>query len=103
VTVRSTNLAVAPEGMTSSLTSAAAGGRQQEEDARAAAAGGNNSSQVYHMISERKRREKLNDSFLTLRSLLPPCSKVCNYAYSFILHPNLLGCYMLQKYHFILP
>jgi hypothetical protein len=31
---------------------------------------------VYHMISERKRREKLNDSFHTLRSLLPPCSKV---------------------------
>uniref|UniRef100_A0A0D3EQE8 BHLH domain-containing protein n=1 Tax=Oryza barthii TaxID=65489 RepID=A0A0D3EQE8_9ORYZ len=32
-------------------------------------------SQLYHMMSERKRREKLNDSFHTLRSLLPPCSK----------------------------
>ncbi|TKW15109.1 hypothetical protein SEVIR_5G209600v4 [Setaria viridis] len=73
VTVRSTSLAVGPEG-TTSLSSAAGGGRQQEEDTRAAA-GSNNSSQVYHMMSERKRREKLNDSFLTLRSLLPPCSK----------------------------
>jgi hypothetical protein len=35
-----------------------------------------NSGQLYHMMSERKRREKLNDSFLALRSLLPPCSKV---------------------------
>ncbi|CAL4963042.1 unnamed protein product [Urochloa decumbens] len=72
VTVRSSSLAVAPEGTTSLASAAAAtaaGGRQQE------AAGSNNSSQVYHMMSERKRREKLNDSFHTLRSLLPPCSK----------------------------
>jgi len=82
VTVRSSSLAVGPE-RTASLTSAAAGGRQQEEDAKA---GSNNSSQVYHMMSERKRREKLNDSFHTLRCLLPPCSKVCNYAS--ILNPN---------------
>ncbi|KAF8393545.1 hypothetical protein HHK36_021789 [Tetracentron sinense] len=33
------------------------------------------SMQLHHMISERKRREKLNDSFQALRSLLPPGSK----------------------------
>ncbi|XP_010324053.1 putative transcription factor bHLH041 isoform X1 [Solanum lycopersicum] len=33
------------------------------------------STQVHHMISERKRREKLNDSFQLLRSLLPPGTK----------------------------
>ncbi|XP_076931793.1 putative transcription factor bHLH041 [Bidens hawaiensis] len=32
-------------------------------------------SQLHHMISERKRREKLNESFQALRSLLPPGSK----------------------------
>ncbi|CAL5053428.1 unnamed protein product [Urochloa decumbens] len=30
------------------------------------------SSQLHHMISERRRRERLNESFQTLRSLLPP-------------------------------
>lgn len=33
-------------------------------------------SNLYHMISERKRREKLNESFELLRMLLPPGSKV---------------------------
>ncbi|XP_072960191.1 putative transcription factor bHLH041 isoform X2 [Typha angustifolia] len=33
------------------------------------------SSQLHHMISERKRREKLNESFHSLRMLLPPGSK----------------------------
>ncbi|KAH7572125.1 hypothetical protein JRO89_XS04G0205900 [Xanthoceras sorbifolium] len=33
------------------------------------------STQLHHMISERKRREKLNESFLALRSLLPPGTK----------------------------
>lgn len=33
-------------------------------------------SNLYHMISERKRREKLNASFELLRTLLPPGSKV---------------------------
>lgn len=33
------------------------------------------SSQLHHKISERKRREKLNESFQELRSLLPPGSK----------------------------
>nr|WGH51123.1 bHLH41 [Malus sieversii] len=33
------------------------------------------SSQWHHMISERKRREKLNESFHTLKSLLPPGTK----------------------------
>ncbi|XP_078177376.1 putative transcription factor bHLH041 isoform X2 [Carex rostrata] len=32
-------------------------------------------SQLHHMISERKRREKLNESFEALRKLLPPGSK----------------------------
>jgi hypothetical protein len=34
------------------------------------------SSQLHHMISERRRRERLNESFETLRALLPPGSKV---------------------------
>ena len=33
-------------------------------------------SQLHHMFSERKRREKLNESFDALRTLLPPGSKV---------------------------
>ncbi|KAL9440901.1 hypothetical protein AB3S75_019557 [Citrus x aurantiifolia] len=33
------------------------------------------STQLHHMISERKRREKLNESFHALRSLLPPGTK----------------------------
>ncbi|KAJ6819242.1 putative receptor-like protein kinase [Iris pallida] len=33
------------------------------------------SNQLHHMISERKRREKINQSFLALRMLLPPGSK----------------------------
>ncbi|KAK4368636.1 hypothetical protein RND71_012428 [Anisodus tanguticus] len=33
------------------------------------------STEVHHMISERRRREKLNDSFQLLRSLLPPGTK----------------------------
>nr|WIE96159.1 basic helix-loop-helix transcription factor [Loropetalum chinense var. rubrum] len=32
-------------------------------------------TQLHHMMSERKRREKLNESFQALRSLLPPGSK----------------------------
>ena len=34
------------------------------------------SNQLHHMMSERKRREKLNESFLALRSLLPSGTKV---------------------------
>lgn len=34
------------------------------------------STQMHHMISERKRREKLNENFQVLRSLLPPGTKV---------------------------
>ena len=34
------------------------------------------STQLHHMISERKRREKINESFQLLRSLLPPGTKV---------------------------
>lgn len=34
------------------------------------------SNQLHHMISERRRREKINESFHALRMLLPPGSKV---------------------------
>lgn len=37
------------------------------------------SNQLHHMISERKRREKLNESFTALRTLLPPGTKVYIY------------------------
>lgn len=40
-------------------------------------------TQLHHMISERKRREKLNESFQALRSLLPPNTKV-RYIYIYI-------------------
>ncbi|XBI17923.1 hypothetical protein VPH35_059840 [Triticum aestivum] len=53
--------------------SSSGGPGQQQEDPTRAASG--HTGQLYHMMSERKRREKLNDSFHTLRSLLPPCSK----------------------------
>ncbi|XP_031736673.1 putative transcription factor bHLH041 [Cucumis sativus] len=33
------------------------------------------SAQLIHMIAERRRREKLNESFLALRSILPPQTK----------------------------
>lgn len=36
---------------------------------------GPSATQLQHMISERKRREKLNESFQALRSLLPPGTK----------------------------
>lgn len=39
---------------------------------------GPTATQLHHMISERKRREKLNESFQALRSLLPPGTKVCD-------------------------
>jgi len=59
-----------PMSMSPERTSSSGSRGQQPEDPRAA------SGQLYHMMSERKRREKLNDSFQALRSLLPPCSKV---------------------------
>ncbi|KAM0835683.1 hypothetical protein ACQ4PT_062789 [Festuca glaucescens] len=46
--------------------------QQQQEQMLAAESSGN---QMQHMISERKRREKLNDSFHALRTVLPPGSK----------------------------
>ncbi|KFK42197.1 hypothetical protein AALP_AA2G224200 [Arabis alpina] len=36
---------------------------------------GPSATQLHHMISERKRREKLNESFQALKSLLPPGTK----------------------------
>ncbi|GJN19366.1 hypothetical protein PR202_gb06635 [Eleusine coracana subsp. coracana] len=44
---------------------------QQQDDEAAAPS----SSQLNHMISERRRRERLNESFEALRGLLPPGSK----------------------------
>jgi hypothetical protein len=56
---------------------------RQHEDAAAAAAQPppptqqqHTSSQLHHMFSERRRRERLNESFQTLRALLPPGTKV---------------------------
>lgn len=37
-------------------------------------------NQMQHMISERKRREKLNDSFHALRNVLPPGAKVRSFS-----------------------
>ncbi|CAN6243612.1 unnamed protein product [Urochloa humidicola] len=45
--------------------------REEEEEAPPAPT----SSQLNHMISERRRRERLNESFEALRGLLPPGSK----------------------------
>jgi hypothetical protein len=56
--------------------------RQQHEDAVAATQPPtttqqqHTSSQLHHMFSERRRRERLNESFQTLRALLPPGTKV---------------------------
>ena len=33
-------------------------------------------NQLQHVLSERKRREKLNDSFKALKTVLPPAPKV---------------------------
>ncbi|AQL04097.1 Putative HLH DNA-binding domain superfamily protein [Zea mays] len=55
--------------------------RQQHEDAVAATQPPtttqqqHTSSQLHHMFSERRRRERLNESFQTLRALLPPGTK----------------------------
>ncbi|XP_066368787.1 uncharacterized protein [Miscanthus floridulus] len=47
----------------------------QMEMAVAPPTGGSNCNQQLHVLSERKRREKLNDSFRALRTVLPPASK----------------------------
>ena len=39
---------------------------------------------LHHMISERKRREKINESFQALRSLLPQGTKVYTYFFLFL-------------------
>ncbi|KAM0840388.1 hypothetical protein ACQ4PT_059698 [Festuca glaucescens] len=44
---------------------------QQQEESAAEPSG----DKLLHMISERKRREKLNDSFYALKTVLPPGSK----------------------------
>jgi hypothetical protein len=50
--------------------------RQHEDAAAAAQQQQHTSSQLHHMFSERRRRERLNESFQTLRALLPPGTKV---------------------------
>ncbi|XP_006645600.2 uncharacterized protein LOC102700011 [Oryza brachyantha] len=48
---------------------------QQAAAAEAEAPEPPSGNQLQHMISERKRREKLNDSFVALKAVLPPGSK----------------------------
>ena len=48
----------------------------QQEAAAEAAAPALSVNQLQHMFSERKRREKLNDSFHALKAVLPPGAKV---------------------------
>ncbi|KAM0912422.1 hypothetical protein ACQ4PT_012819 [Festuca glaucescens] len=50
-------------------------GAASHEDGRAQLPPASANSQLHHMISERRRRERLNDSFQSLRALLPPGSK----------------------------
>jgi hypothetical protein len=47
-----------------------------QASAAEAAAAAQSVNQLQHMISERKRREKLNDSFQALKIVLPPGTKV---------------------------
>ncbi|GJN32144.1 hypothetical protein PR202_gb20622 [Eleusine coracana subsp. coracana] len=46
-----------------------------QQQASAAEAAPSSVNQMQHMISERKRREKLNDSFYALKAVLPPGAK----------------------------
>lgn len=59
---------------TGGVTSMAQRGQEGEDDPSSPAVP--SSSQLNHMISERRRRERLNESFEALRGLLPPGSKV---------------------------
>lgn len=52
------------------------------------------SAQLIHMIAERRRREKLNESFLALRSILPPQTKV-----SVSLNPSLFFSFSFYNYY----
>lgn len=56
----------------------------------ATASGRPASAQLLHMISERRRRQKLNDSFQALRSLLPPPTKVLSLCFFFPFNPNFI-------------
>lgn len=42
------------------------------------------STQLHHVISERRRREKLNENFQALRALLPPGTKVSNFNFNIL-------------------
>ncbi|XP_048625427.1 putative transcription factor bHLH041 [Brassica napus] len=55
---------------------------------------GPTATQLHHMISERRRREKLNESFLALRSLLPQGTKVRDTIFLFSLYKFLLHFYL---------
>jgi len=59
---------------TGGTTTMAQRGQEGEDDPSSPAVP--SSSQLNHMISERRRRERLNESFEALRGLLPPGSKV---------------------------
>ncbi|XP_072148386.1 uncharacterized protein [Setaria viridis] len=60
---------------------------RQMEMAVAPPARSNNCSQLQHVLSERKRREKLNDSFKALTTVLPPSPKVLKHSDQFIIFP----------------
>lgn len=53
------------------------------------------SAQLLHMIAEKRRREKLNESFFALRSILPPETKVS--AFTSVLFDN----YLLRALSFV--
>ncbi|CAL4902536.1 unnamed protein product [Urochloa decumbens] len=53
---------------------------QMEMPSVAPPPGSNSGNQLQHVLSERKRREKLNDSFKALRAVLPPAPKKDNKA-----------------------
>jgi hypothetical protein len=65
----------------------------QQQQALAAEPSGD---KLLHMISERKRREKLNDSFHALKAVLPPGSKV--YLDSVYTYVCIYACRILQSY-----
>jgi hypothetical protein len=61
---------------------------QMEMAAAAPPAESNCCNKLQHVMSERKRREKLNDSFKALKTVLPPAHKVLNLSsQQFIIFP----------------
>lgn len=58
-------------------------------------------TQLHHMISERRRREKLNDNFQGLRALLPPGTKVHNLSIQCSFMSNVLSI-LIREYTYSL-